>query len=283
MQKTILDFGRMVAEGEKITFLTAYDYLTAQYQERAGIDMILVGDSMGMVSLGYDTTFPVTMADMISAAKAVRRGAPNTFVIGDMPYMSYQISDEQAVKNAGRFIKEAGCDAVKVEGCNEVIAQRLKSIVDAGILVSGHIGLTPQFAGQLGGYRAQGRTAEAALKLVSQAKLVEQSGAAMILVEGVPAIVGKAITERASIPILGIGAGSHTHGQLLIYADMVGMYDKFTPKFVSKYANVGGELFRAFSEYCNDVREGIFPNDDIHTYGMAIEEREQLHRLLSEH
>lgn len=155
MKKTILDFNKMVVNGEKITYLTAYDYLTAKYQERAGIDMILVGDSTGMVTLGYDTTFPVTMDDMISASKAVRRGAPNTFIVGDMPYMSYQISNEQAVKNAGRFIKEAGCDAVKMEGCNPTITQRLKAIADSGILVSGHIGLTPQFAGQLGGYKAQ--------------------------------------------------------------------------------------------------------------------------------
>jgi 3-methyl-2-oxobutanoate hydroxymethyltransferase len=282
MKKTILDFNRMAAEGEKITYLTAYDYLTAKYQERAGIDMILVGDSMGMVSLGYDTTFPVTMEDMIRASKAVRRGAPNTFVIGDMPYMSYQISDEQAIENAGRFIKEAGCDAVKMEGCNAAIAQRLKAIADAGILVSGHIGLTPQFAGQLGGYKAQGRTAEAALKLIAQAKELEKAGAAMILVEGVPAVVGKAITEQAGIPILGIGAGSYTHGQLLIYADMAGMYDNFTPKFVRKYANVGGELLKGLTEYCKDVREGKFPDDKEHTYKISEEEAAKLEKLLKE-
>jgi 3-methyl-2-oxobutanoate hydroxymethyltransferase len=242
--------------------------------------MILVGDSMGMVSLGYDTTFPVTMDDMISASKAVRRGAPNTFIIGDMPYMSYQVSDEQAVENAGRFIKEAGCDAVKMEGCNPSIAQRLKAINEAGILVSGHIGLTPQFAGQIGGYKAQGRTAETALKLLEQAKELEKAGAAMILVEGVPAIVGKAITENAGILILGIGAGSYTHGQLLIYADMVGMYDNFTPKFVKKYADVGGELLRGFTEYCEDVRAGKFPDDGVHAYKIPAEEAKKLEELL---
>ena len=282
MKKTILDFNRMVAENEKIIYLTCYDYLTAKYQERAGVDMILVGDSMGMVLLGHDTTFPVTMEDMLSAAKSVRRGAPDTFVIGDMPYMSYQISDEQAVENAGRFIKEAGCDAVKMEGCSPAITQRLKAIADAGILVSGHIGLTPQFAGQLGGYKAQGRTADAAVKLLKQAKELEEAGAAMILVEGVPAIVGKAITERAGIPILGIGAGSYTHGQLLIYADMVGMYDNFTPKFVKKYADVGGELLRGFTEYCKEVKEGSFPDDNEHTYKISSEEAAKFEKLLDD-
>ena len=280
VKKTILDLNRMVADGEKITYLTAYDYLTAKYQEKAGVDMILVGDSMGMVSLGYDTTFPVTMDDMISACKAVRRGAPNTFVIGDMPYMSYQISNEQAIENAGRFIKEAGCDAVKLEGCNPSITQRIKAISEAGILVSGHIGLTPQFAGQLGGYKAQGRSADAALKLLAQAKDIEEAGAAMTLVEGVPSVVGRAITERSGIPILGIGAGSFTHGQLLIYADMVGMYDNFTPKFVKKYADVGAELYKGFQAYCDEVRGGQFPDDNEHTYKISSEEAEKLAEIL---
>jgi len=280
MKKTILDFNRMIEEGEKITYLTAYDYLTAKYQERAGVDMILVGDSMGMVSLGYDTTFPVTMDDMIRACQAVRRGAPNTFIIGDMPYLSYQISDEQAVENAGRFVKEAGCDAIKLEGCTPAITSRVRAISEAGILASGHLGLTPQFAGQLGGYKAQGKTADTALKLLAQAAEIEQAGAAMILVEGVPSIVGKAMTERAGIPILGIGAGSHTHGQLLIYADMVGMYDNFTPKFVKKYANVGAELLRGFEDYIKDVRSGSFPDDVEHTYSISDSEAKKLKELL---
>ena len=280
MKKTILDFNRMVAENEKITYLTAYDYLTAKYQERAGVDMILVGDSMGMVSLGYDTTFPVTMDDMIRACQAVRRGAPNTFIVGDMPYMSYQISDEQAIKNAGRFVQEAGCDAIKLEGCNPAVCQRVRAISEAGILVSGHLGLTPQFAGQLGGYKAQGKTAETALKLLAQAKATEEAGAAMILIEGVPAIVGKAITERAGVPILGIGAGSHTHGQLLIYADMVGLYDNFFPKFVKKYADVGAELKRGFEAYVEEVRTGKFPHDVEHTYSITEAESKKLEELL---
>jgi len=268
-KKTINDFAQMVEKGEKIVYLTAYDYLTAKMEEKAGVDMILVGDSLGMVSLGYDTTFPVTMDDMIRHCSAVRRGAPNTFIVGDMPYMSYQISNEQAIANAGRFIKEAGADCIKLEGGGPMIAERIKSIQQAGILVMGHIGLTPQLMGQIGGYRAQGRSAAAAMKIVNEAKAVEEAGAFSILVEGIPTAVGKAITERAGIPILGIGAGSYTHGQLLIYADMVGMYDNFTPKFVKKYANVGEVLTNAFKEYTQEVRQGQFPSDDEHTYKMS--------------
>lgn len=281
-KKTILDFQSMVEKKEKIVYLTAYDYLSAKMEERAGVDMILVGDSLGMVCLGYDTTFPVTMDDMIRHCQAVRRGAPNTFVVGDMPYMSYQVSDEQAVANAGRFIQEAAMDCVKLEGGGPRIASRVKAINEAGILVMGHIGLTPQFMGQIGGYKAQGRTAQAALSLIKQAKLLEEAGACSILVEGVPAAVGKAITERAKIPILGIGAGSYTHGQLLIYADMVGFYDNFTPKFVKKYANIGEILVNAFSNYVQDVREGKFPVDSEHTYKMKEEEVAELMAILDE-
>ncbi|WP_094606055.1 3-methyl-2-oxobutanoate hydroxymethyltransferase [Sporomusa silvacetica DSM 10669] len=268
-KKTINDFAQMVEKGEKIVYLTAYDYLTAKMEEKAGVDMILVGDSLGMVSLGYDTTFPVTMDDMIRHCSAVRRGAPNTFIVGDMPYMSYQTSNEQAIANAGRFIKEAGADCIKLEGGGPMIAERIKAIQQAGILVMGHIGLTPQLMGQIGGYRAQGRSSAAAMKIVNEAKAVEAAGAFSILVEGIPTAVGKAITERAGIPILGIGAGSYTHGQLLIYADMVGMYDNFTPKFVKKYANVGEVLINAFKEYTEEVRQGQFPIDDEHTYKMS--------------
>ena len=280
MKKTILDFNKMMETGEKIVYLTCYDYLTAKYQERAGIDMILVGDSLGMVLLGYDTTFPVTMDDMIRQSQAVRRGAPQTFLVGDMPYMSYQVSDEEAIANAGRFIKEALCDCIKLEGAGPDILSRIRAISGAGILTMGHIGLTPQFAGQLGGYKAQGRSADAALKLIDQAKKIEEAGACSILVEGVPAIVGKAITERAGIPILGIGAGSYTHGQLLIYADMVGLYDNFTPKFVKKYADIGVELQRAFTEYSEDIRKGRFPDDSEHTYKISEEETKKLMEIL---
>lgn len=282
MKRSIIDFRRMAAEGEKIVYLTGYDYLTAKYEERAGVDMILVGDSLGMVTLGHETTYPVTMDDMIAHCSAVRRGAPNTFIVGDMPYMSYQISDEEAVFNAGRFTKESLVDAIKLEGGTDSVCERIKAIADVGILVMGHIGLTPQFAAQMGGYKAQGKSADAAIELVKQAMKIEEAGAAFILVEGVPAVVGKAITEKLSIPVLGIGAGSYTDGQLLIYADMVGYYDDFTPKFVKKYVDVGGELLKGFTAYCEEVRSGAFPDDSKHAYVIADEEAAELEKLLKE-
>ncbi|MEG0377968.1 MAG: 3-methyl-2-oxobutanoate hydroxymethyltransferase [Eubacterium sp.] len=282
MKKSIINFREMKEQNEKIVYITGYDYLTAKYEERAGVDMILVGDSLGMVTLGYDSTFPVTMEDMISHCSAVKRGAPNTFIVGDMPYMSYQISNEDAVYNAGRFTKEALVDAIKLEGGTDSVCQRIKAISDVGILVMGHIGLTPQFAAQMGGYKAQGKSAEAAMALLKQALAIEASGAAFLLVEGVPAVVGKAITDRLSIPVLGIGAGSYTDGQLLIYADMVGYYDDFTPKFVKKYADVGGELLKGFTHYCEEVRNGQFPEDDKHAYILADEEAQELEKQLAE-
>lgn len=281
-KKTILDFQSMVTKGEKIVYLTAYDYLTAKMQEKANIDMILVGDSLGMVSLGYDTTFPVTMNDMVRHCQAVRRGAPDTFIVGDMPYMSYQASDTAAIENAGRFIKEAGSDCVKLEGGGRRILERIRAISESGILVMGHIGLTPQFMGQIGGYKAQGKTAQAAMDIIRQARLIEEAGACSILVEGVPAAVGKAVADRAGIPVLGIGAGSFTHGQLLIYADMVGFYDNFTPKFVKKYANVGEILTTAFQEYTQEVRQGTFPVDAEHTYKMEEGELAELNKMLAQ-
>lgn len=281
-KKTILDFRRMAAEGEKIVYLTGYDYLTAKYEERAGIDMILVGDSLGNVILGYDSTYPVTMEDMLIHCKAVRRGAPNTFIVGDMPFMSYQVSDEEAVRNAGLLCKEARMDCVKLEGITDSCISRVKAINDAGMLVMGHIGLTPQFGAQMGGNKAQGKSCEAALRLVDAAKKLEEAGACSILVEGIPAVVGKAITERANIPILGIGAGSYTHGQLLIFADMVGYFDDFTPKFVKKYGDVGGELLRSFTAYAEEVRNGSFPVDAVHSYKIDPAEVEALEKALSQ-
>lgn len=280
MKKSILDFRRMKQNGEKIAWLTGYDYLTAKYEEKAGLDMILVGDSGGMVQLGYETTYPVTMNEMIQLSTAVRRGAPNTFIVGDMPYMSYQTSNEEAVYNAGRFTKEALCDAIKLEGGGPEICKRIKAIADVGILVFGHIGLTPQFAAQMGGYKAQGKSAEAAQRLLEEALRIQEAGACAILVEGVPEIVGKLITSKLSIPVLGIGAGSFTDGQLLIYADMVGYYDNFTPKFVKKYAEVGKLLEQAFTEYVAEVRAGQFPIDGVHTYKISEEERNKIENLL---
>lgn len=280
MKKSILDFRRMAQAGEKITWLTGYDYLTAKYEEKAGIDMILVGDSLGMVQLGYDTTYPVTMDDMASHCSAVRRGAPNTFVVGDMPYMSYQTSNEDAVRNAGRLTKECLCDAVKLEGGGPEICRRIKAIADVGILVFGHIGLTPQFGAQMGGYRAQGKSLEAAQKLLDEALRIQEAGACGILLEGIPEVVGKLITQRLDIPVLGIGAGSYTDGQLLIYADMVGYYDNFTPKFVKKYAEIGKLLEEAFTEYVREVKAGQFPIDGVHTYKISDEERAKIEALM---
>ena len=282
MKKTIPVFRQMVEKGEKIVYLTSYDYLTAKYAEKAGIDMILVGDSLGMVTLGYDKTFPVTMEDMISHSKSVRRDAPNTLIVGDMPFMSYQVSNEEAIRNAGRFVKEADCDCIKLEGAGPEICERVRAISGAGIMVMGHIGLTPQFEAQLGGYKAQGKSVDAALKLMDEAKRLEEAGAWAILVEGVPAIVGKAITEAAGIPILGIGAGSYTHGQLLIYADMVGYYDNFCPKFVKVFSHVGDELLKGFQAYAKEVREGTFPDDSLHAYKIDPEEAAKLEALLKE-
>ncbi len=281
-RKTIVDFRNMKAAGEKIVWLTGYDYMTAKYEERAGVDMILVGDSAGNVMHGYKDTYPVTMDEMISHAQAVRRGAPNTFCVGDMPFMSYQTSNEDAILNAGRFIKEADMDCIKLEGYTKPCLERVRAITDAGMVVIGHIGLTPQFAAQMGGNKAQGKSLEATKKLIQAAKDLEAAGCAMILVEGVPAVTGKAVHDAVSVPVLGIGAGSHMDGQLLIFADMVGLYDDFTPKFVKKYANVADEYIRAFTEYAADVRGGQFPDDAVHAYKIAAEEAEAIEAMLAE-
>ena len=282
-KKTIPDFISMKANGEKVTWITGYDYLTAKYIERAGMDMILVGDSLGMVQLGYETTFPVTMDDMVRACQSVRRGAPNTFIVGDMPYMSYQESDEEAIHNAGRLIKEGGADCVKLEGGTALIGQRMAAITGAGIAAIGHIGLTPQFMAQIGGYKAQGKTADAALKLIEQAKMLEAAGAWSVLIEGVPTVVGKAVCNALEIPVYGIGAGSQVDGQLIIYADMVGYYDDFCPKFVKKYAEVGKVLQGAFESYVSEVKNGAFPEDDKHAYKIAPEEAAAIEEFIAKH
>ncbi|MCF8063019.1 MAG: 3-methyl-2-oxobutanoate hydroxymethyltransferase [Deltaproteobacteria bacterium] len=272
-KKMIHELYEMKKKGEKITFLTSYDFPTARFAEQAGMDMILVGDSLGMCVYGYAGTVPVTMDQMIVHAEAVRRGAWNTFVIGDMPFMSYQGSDESAVENAGRFLKEAGCDAVKLEGGVRV-ASRIRTLVDAGIVVMGHIGLTPQSSGQLGGHKAQGRTSEAAAMVVEDALAVQEAGAHMILLEAIPPEVGRYITETLSIPVLSIGAGMHCDGQLLIVSDMIGQFTAFTPKFVKKYADVAEVVLHAMQDYIKDVREGRFPTDD-HCYHMIEGEEEK--------
>ena len=265
-KKTILDFYRMKQAGEKVTWMTAYDYPQASFLEAAGIDMILVGDSLGMIMLGYDGTIPVTMDDCIRHTQAVRRGAPNTFVVGDMPFGSYQISPELAVENAVRFLKECNVDAVKLEGGLRV-AKQISAIRDAGIVVIGHLGLTPQSSGQLGGFKAQGRTAESAMVIVEDAIAVYEAGAHMLLLEGVPDEVGEAITKLLPIPVYGIGAGSHTDGQLLICGDALGLFQAFTPKFVKKYANLAEICINAYKEYIEDVHSGKFPLPE-HFYTM---------------
>jgi 3-methyl-2-oxobutanoate hydroxymethyltransferase len=269
----IHDFYRMKKEGEKITFLTSYDYPTAQFAEAAGMDMLLVGDSLGMCVYGYHGTVPVTMDQCICHAEAVRRGAPNTFVVGDMPFMSYQSSIEKAVENAGRFLKEAGCDAVKLEGGVRV-APQIRGIVDAGIIVMGHIGLTPQSSGQLGGHKAQGRTLETARMVIEDALAVQNAGAQMILLEAIPPEVAGYIRRRLTLPVLSIGAGLDCDGQLLIVSDMIGQFQAFTPKFVKKYADVAAVVTDAMKHYVSDVRDGRFP-EDAHCYHMLPGELEK--------
>jgi 3-methyl-2-oxobutanoate hydroxymethyltransferase len=270
-KKTIQDFIEMKARKEPISFITTYDYPTATFVEKAGLDMILVGDSLGMCVYGYDGTMPVTMDQMIVHSEAVRRGAPNTFVVGDMPFLSYQLSDELAVANAGRFFKEAGVDAVKLEGGVRV-ASRIRAIVDAGMLVMGHIGLTPQSSSQLGGFRAQGRTLESAKAQVEDALAVQKAGAGMILLEAIPPEVAGYIRKTLSIPVLSIGAGLDCDGQLMIVSDALGVFEAFTPKFVKRYAEVAKASVKALAAYHREVKDLKFPESK-HTYSMIPEER----------
>ncbi len=272
-KKMIHDFIEMKKKGEKITFLTSYDYPTAQFADAAGMDMLLVGDSLGMCVYGYSGTVPVVMDQMIFHAEAVRRGAPSCFVVGDMPFMAYQSSLEKAVENAGRFLKEANCDAIKLEG-GVRIAKQIRAIVDAGILVMGHIGLTPQSSGQLGGHKAQGRTLETAKMVIEDALAVQEAGAQMILLEAIPPEVGGYIARTLTIPVLSIGAGVECDGQLLIVSDMIGQFQAFTPKFVKKYCNVAEMVTNAMKEYVDEVHSGAFPQDD-HCYHMLPGEREK--------
>jgi len=281
MQKKKLmihDFMKMKAEGQKMTWITSYDYPTAQFAEASGMDMILVGDSLGMCVYGYDGTIPVTMEQCIVHCEAVRRAAPNTFVIGDMPFGSYHFSDEDAVRNATRFLKEAGVDAIKLEGGVRIIS-RIKAILQAGIVVIGHIGLTPQSSGQIGGHKAQGRTAESAKLVIEDALAIQEAGGHMLLIEAVPPEVAGFITEKLKIPVLSIGAGAECDGQLLIVSDLIGQFTAFTPKFVKKYANVAEVVTNAMREYIEDVRSGVFPADE-HCYHMIKGEEVKLEKLI---
>ncbi len=279
MKKSILDFLEMKKSGKKVTWLTSYDFPTAQFAEKAGIDMLLVGDSMGMCVYGYPGgTMPVTMDQCIVHSEAVRRGALNTYVIGDMPFLSYQTTPPDAVRNAGRFFKEAGADAIKLEGGRRILPM-MKAIVDAGMVACGHIGLTPQSSGQIGGFKAQGRTAESAYELILDARAIQEAGAAFLLLEAVPPEVGKLISEDLKIPVYGIGAGPHVDGQLLIVSDMLGVFQAFTPKFVKRYANLAEMTLKAMADYASDVRESRFPEEE-HTYRMLEGEKEKLDPLV---
>ena len=270
---------KKVADGQPITWLTCYDYPTAYLQEQAGVEMILVGDSLGMTILGYDGTLPVTMEDMVRHAAAVRRGAPTAFIVGDMPYMSYQASVESAIRNAGRFMAECGCDAIKLEG-GAAMADRIKGIVDAGIPAIGHLGLTPQSVSALGGFRVQGKSAALAKKIVDDAKALEKAGAFAILLELVPDRLCKLITERAeNCIIMGLGSGPHAHGQLLIYHDMFGLYPKFTPKMAKVFGNAGEVILNGLKQYAAEVTDKSFPQPE-NWFGMKDEEFDELTKML---
>lgn len=278
-KKTIVDFFEMKKRGEKVSWITAYDFPMGSFAEQAGMDMILVGDSLGMIVLGYQGTVPVTMEDCISHCQAVRRGAPNTFIIGDMPFGSYQVSDEEAVRNACRFLKEADMDAIKLEGGMRVIS-RIKAIADAGIVVFGHIGLTPQSSGQLGGFKAQGRTVDSARELIKDALAIEEAGARALLLEAVPPELTDFICKKLTIPVYSIGAGLPCDGQLMICGDLIGLFQAFTPKFVKKYANVAEVIINAFKEYIEDVKKEKFPEDK-HVYH-ALDSKEAFEALFKE-
>ena len=271
---TISYLKKKMAEGRKITMMTAYDYPTATLIDQAGIDTILVGDSLGMVVLGYDSTVPVTMEEMLHHSKAVCRGAGHCFVIGDMPFMSYQVSVEKAVENAGRFIKEAGCEGIKLEGGSEM-AHVVRAISDAGIPVCAHIGLTPQSATKLSGFKVQGKDAEGARKLVDSAKDLAAAGAFMIVLECIPDQVASMITDELNIPTIGIGAGRCCDGQVLVYHDLVGLFERFTPKMVKQYINLAPRIREALVQYREEVEKGIFPGPE-HSFLMKPEEADRL-------
>lgn len=266
MKNTVTTFKQAKENGEKLTMLTAYDYSTAKLMDEAGVNSILVGDSLGNVMLGYEDTISVTMEDMIHHGAAVARGAKEALVIIDMPFMSYQVSVQDALINAGRLMKEGRADAVKLEGGVEICPQ-IKAIVDAGIPVCAHIGLTPQSINAFGGFKVQGKSEEAAKKLIEDAKAVENAGAFAIVIEGIPSKIAEIITEQASVPTIGIGAGNGCDGQVLVYQDMLGMFSDFTPKFVKKFACIGDVMKEAFGKYIEEVKSGAFPSAE-HEYSV---------------
>ena len=275
MKNTAATFAAAKAKGEKLSMLTAYDYSTAKLEDESGINGILVGDSLGNVVLGYEDTVSVTMEDMIHHGAAVARGAKNALVVVDMPFMSYEVTVEEAVRNAGRLMKEGRAGAVKLEGGVRV-AEQIRAIVKAGVPVMGHIGLTPQSINVFGGFKVQGKSEEAARALLADAKAVEEAGAFAVVIEAVPAALAQMITDAVSIPTIGIGAGAGCDGQILVYQDMLGMFSDFTPKFVKRYANVGEVMREAFANYAAEVASGAFPTEE-HTYKIKDDVLEKLY------
>ena len=278
---TILDIQSKKERGLPVTMMTAYDYPSALLVDQAGIDVLLVGDSLGMVVLGLESTVPVTMEEMLHHCRAVARGARRSLLVGDMPFMSYQADLSEAIRNAGRFMKEGLMDSVKLEGGQEV-TDSVAAIISAGIPVMGHIGLTPQSASKLGGYRVQGKNAPDAIRLLHDAQALQDSGCYSIVLEAVPAPVAQAISERLTIPTIGIGAGVGCDGQVLVYHDLVGMFDRFTPKFVRRYAEVGDVISSALRSFIADVEDRKFPADE-HTYAIDEVELQRFHELLERH
>lgn len=277
MKNTVITFKNAKKENKKLTMLTAYDYSTAKLIDESGVNAILVGDSLGMVMLGYEDTLSVTMEDMLHHTRAVARGAKNALIVGDMPFMSYQTSVYDAVCNAGRLIKEGRAHAVKLEGGIEVCPQ-IKSIVDASIPVMAHIGLTPQSVNVFGGFKVQGKDEEAAQRLIDAAKAVEQAGAFAVTLECIPEKLAEIITKSISIPTIGIGAGKGCDGQVLVYQDMLGMFSDFTPKFVKRYADIGLQMKEAFLSFINEVQNGAFPTIE-HSFAIPDEVINKLNGL----
>ena len=267
---TPVEVQAMKKDGKRIAMLTAYDYPMALLEDRAGIEIILVGDSLGMTVLGYENTVPVTMEEMIHHTKAVARGAKYALINGDMPFMSYNTSEREAILNAGRFMKEGGADAVKLEG-GASVKETVRAIVNAGIPVMGHIGLTPQTISMLGGFKVQGKDAQAAQKIIDDALSLEDAGAFSVLLEAVPAPIAKRVTERLSVPTIGIGAGVYCDGQVLVVHDILGLFDRFTPKFAKRYVNLSELILKAFDSYRGEVLKGTFPADQ-HSFHMDEKE-----------
>lgn len=274
MKNTVSTIMEQKANGDKITMLTAYDYSTARLIDESGVNTILVGDSLGMVMLGYEDTLSVTMEDMLHHTRAVTRGAKNALVVADMPFMSYQTSVYDAVFNAGRLIKEGRAQAVKLEG-GAAVQDRIRAIVDAQIPVVGHIGLTPQSINAFGGFKVQGKTAQRAKQLIEEAKIIEAAGAFAVVLECIPAKLAKKISESISIPTIGIGVGAGCDGQVLVYQDMLAMYGAFKPKFAKQFANVGEMMKGAFKAYIDEVKSGAFPAEE-NTYAISDEIMKEL-------